>query len=121
MGQAIEVFAVRISKHTSYSHCGFSLFEVIYGRAVQRPLEVLKEGWLSGDVKKASAVDWINELKEKLCLISEISSENDRKSKAAMNSFKKWVNVEAQVLRVVMAQEKEEDDIHAAVINSKKR
>ena len=93
MGQAIEVFAVRISKHTSYSHCGFSLFEVIYGRAVQRPLEVLKEGWLSGDVKKASAVDWINELS----LISEISSENDRKSKAA---YEESVRPKSQAKRV---------------------
>ena len=118
-------------------------------------------------------MDWINELREKLCVISEIAGENDRKGKAAMkkqydqkakprefdamvlvrkpdlqgkledvwygpfeiarrispvtyevavpsrrskrmvvhvNSLKKWVDVEAQVLRVVVAQEDEVGD-----------
>lgn len=36
------------------------------------PLEVLKEGWLSGEVEETSAVDWINKLREKLCVISDM-------------------------------------------------
>ena len=166
------LFAYRSTPHT---HTGFSPFEIIFGRSVRGPLEVLKEGWLSGEVEEASAVNWINELREKLCLISEIAGENDRKGKAAMkrqydqkakprefevgglvlvrkpdlqgkledvwdgpfeiirrispvtyemavpsrrskrmvvhvNSLKMWVDVEAQVLRVVVAQEDEEED-----------
>ena len=75
------LFAYRRTPHT---HTEFSPFEIIFGRSVRGPLEVLKEGWLSGEVEEASAVDWINELREKLCVISEIAGENDRKGKAAM-------------------------------------
>ena len=63
------LFSYRYSPHTN---TGFSPFDIIYRRQVSGPVEVLKEGWLSGEVKDTSVIYWINELKEKLKIIMDI-------------------------------------------------
>ena len=40
------LFSYRSMPHSS---TGFSPFELIYGRPVRGPLDVLKEGWLAGE------------------------------------------------------------------------
>ena len=57
------LFAYRSSPHTN---TGFSPFEVIFGRPLRGPLDVLRESWLSGDMRDVSTIDWINRLRERL-------------------------------------------------------
>ena len=45
---------------------GFSPFEVVMGRPVRGPLDVVKDGWLSGKMVQKTVVEWIDQLREKL-------------------------------------------------------
>ena len=51
---------------TPHAATGFSPFEMIPGRNLRGPLEVMKEGWLSGEVNFVSSIEWVNELRENL-------------------------------------------------------
>ena len=46
------LFAYRSAPHRN---TGFSPFEMVFGRQLRGPLDVLREGWLSGDLRQASA------------------------------------------------------------------
>ena len=75
------LFACRSSPHTN---TGFSPFEIIFGRPLRSPLDVLKEGWLSGELKDVSIIEWINGLREKLCEMTKIVCDREAKAKARM-------------------------------------
>ena len=75
------LFAYRSSPHTN---TGFSPFEVIFGRTLRGPLDVLKDGWLSGDLKDVSTIEWVNKLRERLCEITDLVCEREAKAKACM-------------------------------------
>ena len=77
------LFAYRSSPHTN---TGFSPFEVIFGRPLRGPLDVLKEGWLSGDLKDMSTIDWINQLRERLSDLADIVCDRESKAKAKMKA-----------------------------------
>ena len=75
------LFAYRAAPH---SNTGFSPYEMVYGRQLRGPLDVLKDGWLAGDLGQVDAVEWVNQMKEKLKVMSEIVQVKERKAKEQM-------------------------------------
>ena len=66
---------------TLHAATGFSPFEMIHGRNLRGPLEVMKEGWLSGEVNFVSRIEWVNELRENLANIHEVMKERVKEDK----------------------------------------
>ena len=75
------LFAYRSAPH---KNTGFSPFEMVYGRQLRGPLEVLKEGWVSGDLRQTNAVEWVNEVREKMSMMKELMDVKEAKAKQAM-------------------------------------
>ena len=57
------LFAYHNSPHTNTS---FSPFEVVYGRELHGPLELLHEGWIDGRMPSKNVIDWVNDLADHL-------------------------------------------------------
>ena len=72
------LFAYRASPH---SNTGFSPFEMLYGRPLRG---ALWESWLSGDLPHSSAVEWVDQLREKLCVMAEAVKEKEGLAKESM-------------------------------------
>ena len=70
----------------SYPHTntGFSPFEVVLGRQVRGLLDVLKEGWTSGEMQTKNVVEWTDDLGGKMHAMIEIVQENEELAKACM-------------------------------------
>lgn len=75
------LFAYRAAPH---SNTGFSPYEVVYGRQLRGPLDVVKDGWLAGDLSQVDAVDWVNQMQQQLKSMSEIVQDKERKAKEQM-------------------------------------
>ena len=45
---------------------GFSLFDLMFGRHVRRPLDVLKSGWTDKDDPQTTTLEWMLELRSRL-------------------------------------------------------
>ncbi len=72
---------------------GFSPFELMYGRQVRGPLDVLKETWESSKKSTESVVSYVLTIQEKLAKMSEIVSENLTK---AQTTQKRWYDRNAR-------------------------
>lgn len=59
---------------------GFSPFELLYGRRVRGPLDVLKEAWTDGAADEAPVMTHVLEMREKLKEMSEIVKDNMEKA-----------------------------------------
>ena len=57
------LFAYRSAPHTV---TGFTPFELIYGRDVRGPLEMLKQGWLEGSIPEKALHEWVEQLRDRL-------------------------------------------------------
>ena len=66
------------------TNTGFSPFEVIFGRPLRGPLDVLSESWLSGDMRDVSTIEWINRLRERLSEVTEVVCAREAKAKMRM-------------------------------------
>ena len=71
------LFAYREVPQTS---TGFSPFELLFGRAVRGPLDVLKESWEGGEQSDQSVVSYVLTMREKLDTMSQLVQENLTKS-----------------------------------------
>ena len=75
------LFAYRCSPH---SNTGFSPFEIIFGKPTRGPLDVLREGWLEGEVQEVHVVEWVNKLSERLREMMQVVCEKERLAKERM-------------------------------------
>ena len=64
------LFAYRTTPHAA---SGFPPFQLIHGRPLQGPLEAMKEGWVSGEMKISRATEWVNNLCETLIKLHEVA------------------------------------------------
>ena len=74
------LFAYRCSPH---SNTGFSPFQIIFGKPARGPLDVLREGWLEGEVQEVH-VEWVNKLSERLKEMMQVVCEKERLAKERM-------------------------------------
>ena len=81
------LFACRAAPHTN---TGYSPFELVFGRQLRGPLDIMHEGWMGGDLQQSSTVEWIDKLREKLALVWEVAvvKEGKAKDKMALRSEK---------------------------------
>ena len=85
------LFAYRSAPH---KNTGFSPFEMVFGRQLRGPLDVVKEGWLSGDLRQSNAVEWVNELREKMCIMKDLVDDKEARAKHAMKrSYDRKTNI----------------------------
>ena len=57
---------------------------MVYGRQLRGPLDVVKEGWVTEDLRQRDAVEWVNEMKERLRVMEELVQKKETKAKAEM-------------------------------------
>ena len=69
---------------TPHSMTGFSPFELIYGRDVRAPLELLKDGWMSGELPERGLHDWVELLMERMEAMAQLASTREKAGKVRM-------------------------------------
>ena len=72
---------------------GFSPFELLYGRAVRGPLDILKECWEASSKSSKSIASYVLTMQEKLAKMSELARENLVK---AQQQQKQWYDQNAR-------------------------
>ena len=75
------LFAYRSAPHTN---TGIAPFELLFGRNIRGPLEVLKSGWMGGEIAEKSIVGWVAELKKKLQATAAIVEQKELEAKVRM-------------------------------------
>ena len=75
------LFACRAAPH---ANTGYSPFELVFGRQLRGPLDVVHEGWMGGDLPQSSTVQWIDQLREKLALVWEVAVGKEERAKDQM-------------------------------------
>ena len=78
------LFAYRSAPH---ANTGFSQFVVVLGRPVRGPLDVVEEGWLSGEMDQKIVVEWVDQLGEKLIEMREVVVEREKVAKESMKAL----------------------------------
>ena len=72
---------------------GFSPFELLYGRAVRGPLDVIKDSWIASEKSDESIVSYILHIREKLAAMVDIMEVNLDRSQRQQ---KKWYDKSAR-------------------------
>ena len=75
------LFAYRSAPHTN---TGIAPFELLFGRNIRGPLEVLKSGWMGGEIAEKSIVGWVAGLKKKLQATAAIVEQKELEAKTRM-------------------------------------
>ena len=75
------LFAYRQAPH---ANTGYSPFELIYGRQVRGPVEVVKDSWVSGGASLLSVCEWVEDLKIKLKTMHDIAGVKEAQAKQSM-------------------------------------
>eukprot|EP00731_Ephydatia_muelleri_P007395 Em0003g1643a len=73
---------------------GFSPFELVYGRQVRGPLDILKETWKTSKRSTESVVSYVLDVQEKLARMSELVVDN---LKEAQKQQKRWYDSNARM------------------------
>ena len=74
---------------------GFSPFELLYGREVRGPLDVLRESWEADEKSNESVVSHILSIRERMARMMEMARENEARAK---DQQKKWYDRNAVML-----------------------
>ena len=77
----LAVFAYRCAPH---SNTGLSPFELIYGKNVRGPLEILRENWENQEKEQFNVSTWIEELHERLQTIRDVAAQREVEAKKKM-------------------------------------
>ena len=72
---------------------GFSPFELVYGRQVRGPLDVLKESWVAGESAQYSIASYILQMRDKLEKMRHLAHEHLRE---AQTKQKVWYDIHAR-------------------------
>ena len=72
---------------------GFSPFELMYGRHVRGPLDILKETWKASKRSGEMVISYVLTVQQKLAMMSELVSEN---CKEAQMTQKRWYDQSAR-------------------------
>ena len=72
---------------------GFSPFELLYGRCVRGPLDILKESWVASERADESVVSHILDMREKLSKMQAIVQDN---LKGSQQRQKRWYDKSAR-------------------------
>ena len=72
---------------------GFSPFELLYGREVRGPLDVLRESWEANEKSNESVVSHILSIRERMARMMEMARENEARAK---DQQKKWYDRNAR-------------------------
>ena len=75
MGQ-ITALCVSWYHEVPQASTGFSPFELLYGRAVRGPLDILRETWEVSEKSSESVISHVLNMREKLEKMSELAQEN---------------------------------------------
>ena len=87
------IFAYR---EVPQSSTGFSPFELVCGRQIRGPLDILKEIWETSNKSNDSVVSYVLAMQEKLSEMSELARENLAK---AQKQQKRWYDENARERR----------------------
>ena len=79
------------------STTGFSPFELIYGRDIRGPLDVLKEGWIQDNPEQDDIVSFVNRVYQRLEDAKEIAHKN---MEQVQEKQKKWYDQKARDLKL---------------------
>ena len=63
---------------------GLAPFELVFGRNVKGPLDLLKCSWLEGEVEHVELLDWVDKVRGRMLAMAEVVTDRDKKAKADM-------------------------------------
>ena len=72
---ACILFAYREAIHEA---TGFSLFELVFGRQVRGPLDVVRDQWEGTEVLPVSIAEYLDDLYQKMEEMSELAGRKDQ-------------------------------------------
>ena len=76
---------------------GFSPFELIFGRDVRGPLDILKEQWSKAEEPVDDILTYVTKVRERMDAAREIVIQNMKKSQ---NKQKKWYDLKARDMKL---------------------
>ena len=79
----LALFAYRCAPH---SNTGFLPFEIIFGRNVRGPIEILKDSWENVEKEKFNVCVYVEELQKRLQKIRDTVLERERQVKDRMKT-----------------------------------
>ena len=81
------LYVLFVHREVPQAKTGFSLFELLYGRAVRGLLDILKETWEAEKESEESVVSYILSVQEKLAGMMELVKQNSIKAKAQQKAW----------------------------------
>jgi len=81
-----------LSRKSIQEFLGFSSFELVFGRVIQGPLNLLKEAWLAEKVH-SNILDHVSDLHYRLSTAAQLAQTN---MKVAQGGMKQWYDKHAQ-------------------------